>query len=750
MGPDPVNDDSCKGGELKSQKEGKYMKETRLLNGEGKAIYQQDAETTEKKIPYPRSVFFIVGNEFCERFSYYGMKAILPLYLKYQLLYSEDDATIIYHVWSMLIYFMPLFGAIIADSMLGRYKTILYVSILYMLGNAVFSFSAITPIFPLDNLAAKNCVAMIGLVIIAFGTGGIKPCVSAFGGDQFTLPQQERQLTQFFSVFYFSINAGSLISTFLTPILRDDVKCYGEDCYALAFGVPAILMFVATALFVFGSATYKKVPPKGNIMMEVTSCIVSGIKGKIVSHEKKEHWLDHAEAKFELKLIEDVKILLKVLLLYIPLPFFWALFDQQGSRWTFQATRMDGTIGGWTLKPDQMQVLNPFLILAFIPLFDTVIYPTLSRCGILRKPLQRIFAGGALAAVAFLISGFVELSLENTYPVAVNSHESRIVFINSLPCDIAFNCSVGDDNYRTAIPKLSDQGLLTDHTKLDQYTFNLDRGTTGELKIDILFTEVCHLIENQNIQPIVLNEGKAQTILFTASDADELLVKLIDPEDDYEKSQEGLPKVRMLYNLPENSSITLEGKHKTYNLTTTDYIGGTDFILMEPDTYNIFNSTNSDISIGSIQVHSGGVYNFLVERPLNNDTINIRNFEITSKNSVHMLWLIPQYIVITVSEVLFSITGLEFSFSQAPASMKSVLQAAWLLTMSFGNVIVIIVAEAKFFDRQSMEFFLFAGLMFIDILAFAALAGSYKYVENKGDNKNGKLNSKYNDEETKF
>lgn len=87
---------------------------------------------------------------------------------------------------------------------------------------------------------------MLGLLIIAFGTGGIKPCVSAFGGDQFVRPQQDKQLEQFFSVFYFSINAGSLLSTFLTPILREDVQCFGDDsCYSLAFGVPAILMLIA-------------------------------------------------------------------------------------------------------------------------------------------------------------------------------------------------------------------------------------------------------------------------------------------------------------------------------------------------------------------------------------------------------------------------------------------------------------------------------------------------------------------------
>ncbi len=90
---------------------------------------------------------------------------------------------------------------------------------------------------------------MVGLVIIALGTGGIKPCVSALGGDQFVRPQQDKQLEQFFSVFYFSINAGSFISHFVTPILRQDVHCIGEDsCYSLAFGLPALLMIVAIGM----------------------------------------------------------------------------------------------------------------------------------------------------------------------------------------------------------------------------------------------------------------------------------------------------------------------------------------------------------------------------------------------------------------------------------------------------------------------------------------------------------------------
>lgn len=147
----------------------------------------------------------------------------------------------IYHTFTMFVYFFPVFGAMLADSLLGKFNTILYVSMIYAVGNIVLSLAA-TPPLHLPSVG----FSMLGLLLVALGTGGIKPCVSAFGGDQFVMPQQELQLAKFFSMFYFSINAGSLISTAITPILRQDVHCFGEQsCFSVAFGVPGILMIVS-------------------------------------------------------------------------------------------------------------------------------------------------------------------------------------------------------------------------------------------------------------------------------------------------------------------------------------------------------------------------------------------------------------------------------------------------------------------------------------------------------------------------
>lgn len=96
----------------------------------------------------------------------------------------------------------------------------------------------------------RRMTIVIGLVLVGLGNGGIKPCVSAFGGDQFTLPAQAAQMASFFSIYYFAINAGALTAIFVTPILRQDVHCFDEsDCYSLAFGIPGILMIISIGKF---------------------------------------------------------------------------------------------------------------------------------------------------------------------------------------------------------------------------------------------------------------------------------------------------------------------------------------------------------------------------------------------------------------------------------------------------------------------------------------------------------------------
>uniref|UniRef100_A0A8C8A2B2 Solute carrier family 15 member 1 n=1 Tax=Oryzias sinensis TaxID=183150 RepID=A0A8C8A2B2_9TELE len=568
----------------------------------------KELKKPKKKSPkvcgYPISIFFIVINEFCERFSYYGMRAVLVLYFKYFLRWDDDFATTIYHTFVALCYLTPILGAIIADSWLGKFKTIVYLSIVYTLGQVVLAVSAIHDITDTnkdgtpDNMTFHVALSMVGLLLIALGTGGIKPCVAAFGGDQFE-DHQEKQRGTFFSIFYLSINAGSLLSTIITPILRGQ-ECgihTQQQCYPLAFGVPAALMAVALIVFIVGNGMYHKTAPQGNIMVKVTKCIGFAIKNRFrhrsSQYPKREHWMDWADEKYDKLLIAQVKMVLKVLFLYIPLPMFWALFDQQGSRWTLQATTMDGDFGGLTIQPDQMQTVNPILILILVPIMDSLIYPLISKCKLNFTPLRRITVGMFFAAMAFVVAAVVQLQIDVSRPLNVTVGDKEIGYI--LPNNMSEYTSV----------KHGDAG----------YWIRNDAGLECFVKQELGF-------------------GSSYTLLIPPT-------------------------------------LTFGGKC------------------------------------------SEGIQKILDIEP----------------NTISMAWQIPQYFLLTAGEVVFSVTGLEFSYSQAPSNMKAVLQAGWLLTVAFGNIIVLIVAEAATLEDQWAEYILFAALLVLVCIIFAIMAYFYTYID---------------------
>ena len=190
-----------------------------------------------------------------------------------------------------------------------------------------------------------------------------------------------------------------------------------ETCFPLAFAVPAVLMIVAILIFLAGRICnlYKMSMPEENIIVKFCSCIWTSFREsrKHKSKNSDADMLDYGAAKFGKAFVADCRAVLNVLYMFIPFPVFWALFDQQGSLWIFQARNMDGLLWGDTaLLPDQVQIVNPFLILALIPVFEYGVYPFFQKFGMLTKPLQKIVTGGTLAGVAFVITGLLELGLK--------------------------------------------------------------------------------------------------------------------------------------------------------------------------------------------------------------------------------------------------------------------------------------------------------------------------------------------------
>jgi POT family proton-dependent oligopeptide transporter len=325
----------------------------------------------------PAGIPFIVANEFAERFCYYGINAILSVYLVNFLHFGDAQATSWQSLFKSAAYFFPLAGAIVSDVFLGKFKTIMIFSSVYVAGCAMLALSP-----------APGGIAL-GLGLIAFGTGGIKPCVSTNVGDQFTAANQHL-IERAFSWFYLSINAGSLISIIACPWL---LPHYGPK---FAFGLPGVMMAFAMLAFWLGRRRFAVVPPAGKA------------------------WLADVFSK------EGLSIILRLLLIYLFVAFFWSLWEQSnGQTWVLQAQSdlMDKHISvfglfSFDVLPAQIQSVNAVFILLLVPVFSYGIYPFVSRFTQV-TPLRKIAAGLFVCASSFVLIAWIESRIQAGHIVSV-------------------------------------------------------------------------------------------------------------------------------------------------------------------------------------------------------------------------------------------------------------------------------------------------------------------------------------------
>lgn len=319
----------------------------------------------------PPGIPYIIGNEAAERFSFYGMRTILVVFMLQYLQFmdgtggralSSNEAVGYYHQFTSWVYFTPLLGALVADIFLGKYRTILWLSIVYCLGHAALAC--------MGSFGNSPWWLFSGLLLICIGSGGIKPCVSAHVGDQFG-KGNHHLITRIYNWFYFSINFGSFFSTLLTPWL---LEWYGPHW---AFGVPGVLMAIATFLFWLGRNRFVHIPPSG-----------LGFFKEAFSRD-------------------GIVALAKVIPLFTFIAVFWSLYDQTGSSWVLQAEQMNLNFLGVNWLESQIQAINPILILVFIPLFTFVIYPWISRIFPL-TPLRKIGIGMILMTASFGLTTLVQ------------------------------------------------------------------------------------------------------------------------------------------------------------------------------------------------------------------------------------------------------------------------------------------------------------------------------------------------------
>jgi POT family proton-dependent oligopeptide transporter len=318
----------------------------------------------------PTGIPFIVANEAAERFSYYGMRAILVVFMTQYLLNSAGELDVMsaheaqgyYHLFVSAVYFMPIFGALLADALLGKYRTILFLSVFYCFGHLALS------------IEDTRIGLLVGLGLISIGAGGIKPCVSAHLGDQFGQSNQHL-LSKVFGWFYFSINLGAFAAMLIIPWLLAE---YGA---AVAFALPGILMMVATIAFWSGRFRFIHIPVTAKGLFQEALSSVS------------------------------LKILLKLSTIYIFIAVFWALFEQTGSSWVLQAQKMDRVILSFEVLPSQIQAANPLLIMLLVPLFSTVFYPALNKVFALTA-LRKIAIGLFFTVIAFAVSAWIQMQID--------------------------------------------------------------------------------------------------------------------------------------------------------------------------------------------------------------------------------------------------------------------------------------------------------------------------------------------------
>jgi POT family proton-dependent oligopeptide transporter len=474
---------------------------------------------------WPGGIPYIIGNEGCERFSFYGMRAILYFYiagLSINLLHldradAKVDGTETFHLFVAGVYGLPLIGAIISDRLLGKYLTIVSLSVVYCAGHVCLALFE-DPTWQLELLGEVWVDPLVGLytglALISVGSGGIKPCVSAHVGDQFGKGNWHL-LPRVYNAFYFIINFGSAFSNIIIPEVRGELVevpmfgyYYYERSVSWAFGIPGILMGIATIAFWMGRKKFIHVPPAspglaGVLDVIAGSCLFVGLFGYPVflfeagttpwwwlpsvaalgvagfalafsarqkvrrddgffavlfcamKHLGQERgFFGPARRELGDEAVDGVIVVLRILTVFLMVPFFWALFDQHASTWADQARQMDRTFefsrGQWLLilgsaggvsalaflaggrgwlwrglapavvfagalagayalggtsfeiKAEQIQLLNPWIVMVLIPLAQFGLYPLMKRLGFDPTPLRRISLGMAVTTFSFV------------------------------------------------------------------------------------------------------------------------------------------------------------------------------------------------------------------------------------------------------------------------------------------------------------------------------------------------------------
>ncbi|XP_065354872.1 solute carrier family 15 member 2 [Calliphora vicina] len=367
-------------------------------------------QLTPRRIRYPRAIVFVLMAKLFEAFAANGIRTILALYLRDDLYFSESLSTIVLHIFNFFGQFCPIFGAILADSYIGNVRTITGFYFLYAFGWILLVLTAL----PYMGISLVFLVS-ISLLFIAIGNGSSRACLTSLGAIQFQLPQQAKQLAEYFSLYYFVYYVGIFLSKILPPMVRANTTCFNKTgCYPAVFGTLATSFFVAWLTFNIGKLYYKEEKlNEENILLKFYGCIKHALARKWSKNSaitKRSYWLHYAVGKYDETFVNDVAKVLKLAKLFLPLPIYFALLAQQDSSWTFQASQMNTTIvPGITIQPDQAKAMGPIFLFILIPMWQYLVKPCLKCCfNYELQPLQSVTLGGVFSAFSFICAGVLQ------------------------------------------------------------------------------------------------------------------------------------------------------------------------------------------------------------------------------------------------------------------------------------------------------------------------------------------------------
>ncbi len=555
-----------------------------------------DPATAAPTVPqtHPRGFFFLFAGEFAERFSFYGMRAILPLYLSDQMGFGEGTGARYYTFFLAAAYLLPLLGGWIADTFFGKYWTIVGFSIPYIAGQFLVGFE-------------NKWLLLLALGLLAMGTGVIKPNISTLMGITYDQqrPGQDKLRSNAFQYFYMSINIGAFMAQLIVPVVRDQT-----GSYLIAFLVPAVFMILALGLFAAGKPYYG----------------TEDVKKK--------------EPETPEQTVAKIRVLSQVALLFGLVSFFWAVFDQSSYTWVFFAkTYMDLNVLGYSLAPDSIQALNPFFIVAFIggALLVRTFRPVDPNAPVKpgMPPTQKMLIGFLLTALCMgimAVAGYQTGDPEKAVQVKCKEVE---VFL--------------------PLGKAEMTGAKLDFdpkTKDDAFTNTGGLATFPDGSAKSLTITKYGAVSGDKV---TFKDGE-----LTLADGKKLVFK--GGQLDFEKSREVFKDGKL--ELPGALEFTFrQGKYQL------------------PDGVLV-------IKRGNVAEIQPGEKLKIESKPGEGSVTLGPGKYVKPESRVSVWWMALAFFVITIAEVLISVTGLELAFVVAPKSMKGFITACWLLTVFVANAFI--------------------------------------------------------------